>query len=980
MKGKLLFPALVAALFAGTATTVAYAQLSAQITGTIQDSTSAVVPGAAVTVVNENTGIKWEAKTNQSGIFTIPLLQPGMYGITVQADGFRPIRRSGIELKVAQTAQLDFSLELGAATESITVSGSAALLDAGSNAIGAVVDPQKVEELPMLGRNSNALVTLVPGVRATRQTTLNAVLESHYQFFSINGSRPNQSQFVLDGGNNTNLTFNGPEYSPQVEEVQEFRIQTSNFSAEYANSGGGVINVASRSGTNQIHGSLFDYFRNDALSANDFFSNASGRVRPAIRYNQFGGTVGAPVIKNRTFFFLAYEGLRQKSPTVVTTSVPTDLQRIGDFSRTLSNSGQLVVLYDPATTRPDPNNPGQYLRSPFAGNRIPLDRIDPVAAKIQAYYPSANLPGNPNTGLNNFFFSGPAQRDTDNYSGRVDHQLNSSTMLMAKVSRANLSTWANPATFGSDNIASPGYSTKPQHHPYVLGKVTKTFSPSMVGEFVFSWARWFYQSFGLSNGFDPTKLGFPAYLSEHSISLGFPAVAPGEMSGLGSYFNEYDVSDRFEGKANLSKMHGKHVFKFGGMYGLGKYTTQLADNSTGSYASSAAFTQGPNPLVSSTTAGFGYASFLLGTMSSGTHNVTELHGNYKQPYYGIYFQDDYKVTSHLTLNLGLRWEYENPRVEANNQVANFDFNSNATLPNGATVRGGLAFPGVGGLPSGNWNANKKDFAPRFGAAYSFGDKMVFRGGYGIFYGNSWGNGRNNNALPQTGFICSTPAATSLDNGLTPYAVLSNPFPSGFCATTGSSAGLLTNLGQSLFILDRNAKQPYVQTWNVNIQRKLPWNTVAEIAYSGSHGVHLMGIQEWDQLAPQYLSLGAQLNNLVPNPYFGVISQGALAARTITLGQSLRPYPQFLGVSSRNANYGNSNYHAMLVRVEHRLSRGLSLLAAYTRAKEIDDMIPSVNGFPGESFSGATAEFLQSTRRAGLVVLGHATNARAQLRV
>jgi hypothetical protein len=621
----------------------------------------------------------------------------------------------------------------------------------------------------------------------------------------------------------------------------------------------------------------------------------------------------------------------------------------------------MITLYDPMTTRADPNNSGQYVRSPFPGNVIPQNRIDPVAAKIQTYFPAPTSAGDPNTGLNNFFFSGPSIRGTNDFSGRVDHQLNSSTLIMGRFSRANLSTWTNPATFGQSDIASPGYVTKPQHHPYALGKAMKTFSPTLFGEFVVSWARWFYQSFGLSNGFDPTTLGFPSYLASHSISLGFPSIGPGEMSSLGNYYNEYDVSDRYEGKANLSKVFGKHTVKFGGMYGASKYTTQLADNSTGSYSSSAAFTQGPNPLVSSTTAGFGYASFLLGTMSSGTHNVTELHGHYSEPYYGAYIQDDYKVTARLTLNLGLRWEYETPRVEANNQVANFNFTGSASLPNGTALHGGLMFPGVGGVSQGNWNASTRNLAPRFGFAYNLKDATVFRGGYGIFYSNSWGNGRNNNAMPQTGFTCSTPVANTLDNGLTPYAVLSNPFPTGFCSATGSTAGLLTNLGQTLYILDRNAKQPYVQTWNFDIQRKLPWNSVGEIAYSGSRGIHLMGIQEWDQLAPQYLQLGAQLNGPVSNPYYGVIQQGTLSTPTITLGQSLRPYPQFQGVSSRNANYGNSTYHALLARVEHRMSNGLSIMAAYTRSKEIDDMIPSVNGFPGESFSGAPPQNFYNLR-------------------
>lgn len=261
--------------------TPVYAQLTAQLTGVIRDASGAIIPAAAVTVVNEGTGIKWDAKANQAGIYTVPLLQPGSYRVSVQAQGFRAVSRTGVQLDVAQTAAMDFTLDVGAASESITVTDSAPLLDSGSNAIGGLVTSEKVEDLPLLGRNSNALVMLVPGVRATRQTTVNPVLESHYQFFSINGSRPNQNQFMLDGGNNTNLTFNGPEYSPQVEEVQEFRIQTSNFSAEYANSGGGVINVVSKSGTNRFRGSLFEYFRHDKLTANDFFSNRSGRARPS---------------------------------------------------------------------------------------------------------------------------------------------------------------------------------------------------------------------------------------------------------------------------------------------------------------------------------------------------------------------------------------------------------------------------------------------------------------------------------------------------------------------------------------------------------------------------------------------------------------------------------------------------------------------------------------------------------------------------
>lgn len=929
-----------------------HAQATAQLNGTVRDATGAVVPNVIITVINEATGIRSEVKTNDVGNYLVPLLQPGMYRAQVQLEGFKSLTRTGIRLEVAQTGRVDFTLEVGSTADSIDVTDQAPLLDAGSNAIGGLVDPTRIENLPMKGRNTNSLLMLVPGIRATRASMTQPVLESHYQFLSVNGSRPNQSQFTLDGGNNTNLTFNGPEYGAQVEAVQEFRVQTANFSAEYSNSAGGIINVVTKGGTNEFHGSLFEYFRNNALAATDFFSNAAGRKKPMLRYNQFGGTIGGPVIKNRTFFFYGYEGLRMKLPSVVTTTVPTDLQKAGDFSRTFASNGAPIVIYDPLTTRPNPNAAGQYIRTAFPGNRLPANRINPVAVKISSYYPAPTSTGDPGSGLNNFFFSGPQLRTTNDFSGRGDHQWSSNTLITGRFSRFNVSPWTNPATFGESNVGTPGYVTKPQHHISSLLKMTRTFSPTLFGEFLGSWARWYYESFAISNGFDPTQLGFPSYLAANSKTLGFPSTGIAGMSGLGTYYNEHDVSDRIELKANISKVAGNHTLKSGGIYGIGNYESRLNNNSAGTYSFDRGFTQGPNPLSASLTGGLGYATFLLGTLSGGTHNPFVVDGYFTQPYYGIYFQDEWKVTSRLTLNLGLRYDFESPRREEANQVANWHFDAPASLPNGTPVRGGLMFPGVNGLPRGHWNTDRNNLAPRFGFAYNLKDSTVFRGGYGIFYANTWGNGRNNNAIPQTGFYCSTPVITSLDGGLTPFSSLSDPFPSGFCKATGSSGGLLTTLGQNINMVDRNLQMPYTQSWNFDIQRKLPGDAVVEIAYSGSRGVHLMGIVENNQLDPKYMSLGTQLNRTVPNPFFGSITAGNLSQPTITYGQSLRPYPQFTGVSSRNATYGGSVYHAMFLKAERRLSKGFSVLASYTVSKLIDDMIPSPNNFPGESFSGA----------------------------
>lgn len=934
-----------------------HAQTTAQITGAITDEQSAAVEGADVVVTSVDTGIAQTSKTNTIGVYTVSLLKPGSYRIDISAPGFRPLSRTGVTLEVAQTATINFKLKVGSNVETVTVSDAAPLLNVSSDAIGGVVEPAQVENLPMLGRNSNALMVLEPGVVSTRQTTDNPVLESHYQFFSMNGSRPDQSKFTLDGGNDTNVAFNGPEYTPQVEEVQEYRTQTSSFGAETGNAAGGIVNIITKAGTNEFHGSLFEYLRNDDFSANDFFSNRYGSPRPTLRYNQFGGTAGGPILRKRLFFFFAYEGLRQKTPDVVTTSVPTTLERSGDFSQLKNGSGQLITIYDPNSTVPDPSNPGQYIRTAFTGNKIPQGRIDQVAANLLQYFPQQNHPGNTGTDLNNFFFSGANQQSVNNFSGRGDYQLSSRTSLMGRYSLENLSPWIVPATFGKSDVGSPGFVTKPQHHPYVLAKVIQSFSPTLYGEFHISWTRWFYQSQGLSNGFDITQLGFPSYLKTNSITQGIPSICPGEMSCIGGYYNENDVSDRYEFEVNMTKTWTKHTFKFGGTLAKSRYHMNTVDNSTGAYSSNLSFTQGPNPLVGSDAAGFGFASFLLGTMSSGQQNVTEIIGHYTQPYFGAYAEDDVKMNRNLTATLGLRWDHEDPRREAHNTMSNFDFTDTATLSNGTIVTGGLEFPGVKGVPKGQWVTSEKSFSPRVGLAYALGDKTVLRAGYGIFFGNSWGNGRNggstsNSAMPQQGFYCTTSSPTTLDNGLTPYATYSNPFPGGsFCQATGSSAGLLTNLGAPITFIDRNYKQPYLQAWNFNIQRALPGNTSIEIAYSGSKGTHLVATRDFDQLDPKYFGLGASLNDQVPNPYYGVITSGPLSTPTITRGQSLRPYPQFTDVNSALATYGSSSYHALFITLQRRLANGFSVSAAYTWSKLIDNVIPSPNwgGFSGASF-------------------------------
>ena len=714
----------------------AHAQSTAQITGTVTDTSGSVIPGATVVITNESTSIQTTAVSNAVGNYTALFLQPGTYRIDVSLDGFQPIRRSGIRLQVAQAAQLNFQLEVGTLNETVTVVQTAPLLDASTNAMGGVVSADKIENLPIKGRNSNAFMVLAPGVRVPRVTLNQPVLESHFQFFSINGANPRQNAFVLDGGNNNDVGFNGPEYSPQVDSVQEMRVQTNNYSAEYANVAGGVINVVTKGGTNQFHGSGFEYIRDHHLQTNSYFNKRDGLDKSPMQINQFGGTLGGPIRRNKTFFFFGFEASRIQLPaggsttaaglpTVIT--VPTERQKAGDFSQTFDNTGALVTIYDPLTTRPDPNNPGRYLRDPFPGNIIPANRINPIAAATQKYYPLPLNAGDPLTGLNNFPFTGTQPQTNNDFSIRADHQFNPSTSLMGRYSHSIVNITL-PFVFPDENIADPYNSSTDQDHVSAVIKLTKSFSPTMFGEFLVSWNMFTYSRYSASAGeVDPTQLGFPGYVASSASVIGFPQMIIEGMgagplsSSLGFYYAEDDLYDRPGAKVNMTKVSGRHTLKFGGLVDFPRLNSIKFSNNTGSYTFGKSFTQGPDPLLSGPQSGLGFATFLLGTPTAGTYRPTTGDTATIVKYVGAHFQDDIKLTDRLTINAGIRWDYEVPRTERYDRSLNWDFTSTARLSNGAEVRGGVAFPGVDGVSRHFWDGEKTNFSPRAGFAYSLTD-------------------------------------------------------------------------------------------------------------------------------------------------------------------------------------------------------------------------------------------------------------------
>jgi hypothetical protein len=965
--GACTFALLLASLASGQTAT-------GSISGLVKDPTGSALSGATATLTNTATNEVRTITTNTVGLYSFQLLPPATYRLNVKQPGFRNFVLDNVTLNVGQSVNRDIDLQLGQASETITVTESGPQIESETASLGQVLSNKSIVDLPINGRNAYGFAQLVPGVRTSNLFTQVAYASYNDQFLSINGSRVNANIFYLDGGINSEPGFNGPGVFPSIDLVQEYKVQTNNFSAEFGNTGGGVINVVTRSGTNQLHGSAYDFLRNDKFDANDFFANRAGIPISPLRFNQFGATLGGPVVipkvyngKDRTFFFFSYEGLRWVRSYTANGTMPNTLQRQGDFSRTFNQAGQLVTIYDPNSTTPVAGRPGAYTRSPFTGNRIPVGRIDPVSAALLQYTPLPTGPGNPITGTNNYSISSSAPTNEDTYSIRGDQKLTDSQKLFLRWT-TNENLVLRPAIFGAADVPStPTVGTDTLHHQQATFNYTWVVNPTTVLEASSSVVHYWLGRVNNGLNFDPTRLGLPAYFRNVNSNSCFPSIG---VTGMGVTINVPDTSsgsgfigacnktsqsyDAFDEYANLTKVSGAHTFKMGGDWGSNRWT-QRNPPSGSSFAFSSAFTQGPNPTVASSTGGLGFASFLLGTGDSGSINNIQPGAFVSYHYYGGYFQDDWKVTSKLTLNLGLRYDFNAPWKERYNRVNSWDGTTPVQVA-GLTLHGGLQFPGVNGLDRGQFNNDRTNFAPRFGFAYSPDAKSVVRGGFGVFYAPINGAAFTANSTPNTAFAASTQWISTVD-GVTPASYLSNPFPNGFQQAPGSSQGLPTLLGQNINTMDRGRSTPYSEQWNFGIERTLPGQLLLNVAYAGSHGIHLFGPLNYDQLPTQYLALGSALRTVVPNPFYGIITSGTLSTPTVQLSQLLRPYPQFGAVIATNNSYGNSIYHSLQVKVERRFSTGFGFLLAYTRSKLIDDTLPSTAnlGFAGENFSAGNIQ-------------------------
>jgi Carboxypeptidase regulatory-like domain/TonB dependent receptor len=896
------------------------------VTGLVIDASNAAVVDAKVTLTNVDTQVSAITNTNQQGNYNFPFTAPGHYAITAEKQGFSAGRVTNITITVGQTATINVSLATGSVKQEISVEANAVQLDERSSSLGNVVSSQQVVQLPLNGRNPYALLTLAPGVVPNGNTGTGPI---------ISGGRSNTSGVLFDGQETRNTSTNDIAYTPPLETVAEFKVIINNFSAEYGRSGGGILTAAGRSGTNELHGSFYEFFRNNVLNANGWTNNRNGLKINPVRHNEFGFAVGGPVYipkvysgKNRTFFFFNYERIPDRSPDNITATVPTAAMRGGDFSQATTSTGALIKIYDPLTTVPNPASPGSYVRTQFPNNQIPLSRINPISLNLLQYYPLPNLPGD----TNNYAVSETRANTATKYYGRVDENIGNSNRLFFRYGIT-----LNPAnTPGYTGIAFPGEGTNcnegnANSTPWVAAiSDTVTFRPNVVGEFRVSYTRQINLCNPRSEGFDLTKLGLPAYIKNASTDPLFPEIDVTDFTGLGPQRASHytDAENTPEAQAHLTWLKGAHTIKGGFDYLFLAFNIFRPDYPSGDFGFTRAFTQGPDPSVASTTAGYGLATLLLGAPTGGSFTVgPSLAASQKS--YNIYLQDDWKVARNLTLNLGARWEYQSPYNERYNHLAYF--NPSATDPiTGLT--GVLSFT----TPNNRYQSipNQNNVAPRVGLAWTFLNNTVMRAGYGLFYlPGSGGIGASPGDLG-SGSEASTPVflgqAPAAPNTPPVGASLANPFVSGLLAYPN------TLIGNGINAVFPSWATPVNQQWNFNIQRTILSDLLIEASYLGSRGEHIWANANVDAVNPLYLSLGSQLNALVPNPFYGKITSGSLSPATVRQSALLSPYPQYTSITDIRDSIGDSIYHAAALRVDKRFGHGLLLQASYTFSKLIDN--------------------------------------------
>jgi hypothetical protein len=926
--------------------------------GRVADASGAVLVAARVDALNTATGVHLNAITNESGDYSIPYLIPGPYNITVQAPGFKTFLRTGIDLRMDDRITVNATMEVGQASESISVMAESTMLDTSTSSMGQVLGTKTIQDLPLQNGNLYWQAILSPGVVDTNTAAgyVRPIDTSHPTSISVDGTVAGSNQYTIDGA--PNMFGNVMAYSPPPGIVEEFKVVGSSFDAAYGYFAGATVNLSLKSGTNALHGQGYYFDQTPATGANLFFNNAKGQGKAVMRLQRWGAVLSGPIYipkvydgRNKLFFMYGYEGLKSFDPTPFgVTTVPTVAEKAGNFSGLLAQGGSYQI-YDPFSSTPAAG--GIYGRTLLPNNIIPPTQINPTSANIAKLWDPPNIAGT-STGVNNYTL-GLNSRDTYyDHIGRVDYNFSAKDRMYIRADKTN-----NPRPQQYRYHGAEGWTVTRANAGAVIDEV-HTLSPTWIVESRYSYNRFTVGYVPNDMGFDLVGLGFSStYINQikqvNPLGLRLPAIIPTNFANLANQQNlSAQANDTHDFAVNVSSTIRAHNVRFGAGYRVYRQNVNNLGSSSGSFTFGAGWATGPFNTSAASAIGQDFADFLYGLPTSGTFTIPANYAEQTKTW-SLYVQDDWKLSTKVTLSLGLRYERPGGLTERyNRSVASFAWNTPSpisaqvianyaanpipqVLASQFKINGGLTYPGVGGVPRELWNSQTANFMPRLGIAYSIDPKTVFRAGFGIFDAPI---GIVSTQVNQTGFSQSTAMVPTIDN-INFVANITNPFPNGFLSSTGSSGGIATGLGTSVTFFNPDIKSPYSERWQAALQRGLPGNSVLEVSYVGSHSVHQLLNRNFDALPDVYLSTSPvrdqttinTLTGAVPNPFYPLLPGTSLSGTTVPRTQLLIPYPQFTGVTMPT-NQGYSFYNGMQVRFEKRFAQGLTTNLSYSWSKLI----------------------------------------------
>jgi hypothetical protein len=937
-------------------------EVRAGLTGTITDPTGAAVANATVTVTNLANNLSITAKSNEAGSFSTPYLAPGQYKMTVEAAGFKKFVRENIALQAGDRVRVDVKLEVGELTTSVTVSESVSQLQTETATRSQTLASEIIANVPTQGRNPFQIAWAAAGViKSGSWRYLRSFDIGGTSGISINGGREKTNEVVLDGISDVQADYTVISI-PTTESVQEFKVQANTYDAQYGRTGGGVITIVTKGGGNDFHGTAFEYFENDHLNANQTELNrpmttADGTYWPKGRkspnhINQFGVMASGPFVipkvvntKNRAFWMLSWESMRQRSADPGVTTVPIMDIRTGDFTQLYNGAGQQVIIYDPYSTLANGS------RTPIPGNKIPSSQINPVAAKVLSYYPAPTSPGVGPAHANNYPYPSMWRASFDQFVGRTDVVINSKNTAFFRYNENPFQEF-RAVVFGLNNPAEPtGNAPLLRNGRNVMLDWTSTISPTMTFDLRMGLQRW--EAAGGSTigaGYNPAQLGFSSAITSQISRYQFPRFDFQDYQSAGSNAFAPDTHDTYSLQPNFSKVVRRHFLKFG--FEARQYNNNSSGGGypSGYYYFGKNWTQA-NANTADAVSGNAIATFLMG-IPSAAQIQKNIDPAYRHFYYAGYLQDDWKLSSRLTLNVGLRWDAETGNLERFNRMVNgLDFNAASPIAaaSGLPLKGVPLFAGVNGQPRTIVDTDTNNWQPRIGAAYKIGQKWVIRGGYGLYYMGSNETGTANNFSRTTAAVVGDPAT----GGLTPYPgmKLENAFVSypnsKLLDPIGSSCGASCFLGEGVAAYQRDRGLPYTHQYSFDIQRQLPSSILVEVGYSGnttrnillSYGLNYIPASEMGKAT--YTATGgvdaSYYTGQVPNPMKGLIPNNAgLNGATISRVQLMYAFPQ-MGVSLNSLPIGRQQYHGVNFKVTKRLTHGLSFLSAYSIGKNLREI-------------------------------------------